>query len=118
MSINPHDPHVRSTQIISYDKPEQNQSDDLSLQERIGKWVLLYNINKFGKVLVQASKTFESTKYNDESRIEFTIETKEKRTPRIKKVSTEYQGHFDDPNYIEIDDNKDRTTGLFKGHYS
>ena len=118
MSINAADPWVRNTQIISFDGPKEKQSDDLSLQERVGKWVLLYNINEYGKVIVKAIKTFGSGNYNDESKIEFTIETKEKMVPRIKKVNTEHQGHFEDPNYVEIDDNKDRTTGLFKGHYS
>jgi len=118
MSINPSDPHVRYTQIVSFDGSKEKQSDDLFLQDRVDGWFLSYNVNEFGKVLVKARKALGSSKYNDESKIEFTIETKEKRTPRIKKINTEPKSNFDDPNYVEIDDNKDRTTGLFKGHFS
>ncbi|HJR84199.1 MAG TPA: hypothetical protein VJ772_02400 [Nitrososphaeraceae archaeon] len=119
MSINPSDPHVRYTQIIDYSKtPKPKQSDDLFLREGVNGWRLSYNTNEYGKVIVKATKIIESTEYNDESKIEFTIETKEKRIPTIKKINIGYKSHFADPDFLEIDDNKDRTTQSFEGHYS
>jgi hypothetical protein len=68
-------------------EPKVKQSDDLYIREGISGWLLSYNINEYGKIIVKAIKTIEATRSiysNDESKIEFTIETPENKTPRIK----------------------------------
>jgi hypothetical protein len=113
------------TKFVTFESPAPKRSDELSISiaKNVGngnKWFLLYSVNEYGRIIVKATKVIETNKSlsaNDGAKVEFTIQTPENKVPRIKVVNTTTKGYLQDPDYVEIDDNRGRETESFKGQY-